>query len=48
MDLPRVNLHGLTGNKCIQNIHLGRYIVRYTVGNFVLRQCASGAVKHDF
>ena len=28
--------------------HLGRYIVGYTVGNLVLRRCASGAVKRDF
>ena len=28
--------------------HLGRYIVGYTVGNFVLRRRVSGAVKHDF
>ena len=26
------------GDKCIQNFHLGRYIVRYTVGNLVLRR----------
>ena len=32
----------IRGN-CIQNFHLGRYIV----GNFVLRRCASGAVKCD-
>ena len=25
------------GDNCIQNIHLWRYIVRYTVGNLVLR-----------
>ena len=36
------------GDNCIQNFHLGRYIVRYTVGNLVLRQRASGAVKRDF
>ena len=32
----------------MQNFHLGRYIVGYTVGNFVLRRRVSGAVKHDF
>ena len=32
----------------IQNFHLGRYIVGYTVGNLVLRRRASGAVKRDF
>ena len=28
----------LNGDNCIQNIHLGRYIVGYTVGNLVLRR----------
>ena len=28
--------------------HLGRYIVGYTIGNLVLPQHASGAVKRDF
>ena len=36
------------GDNCIQNFHLGRYIVGYTVGNFVLRRRVSGAVKHNF
>ena len=36
------------GDNCIQNFHLGRYIVGYMVGNLVLRRRASGAVKHDF
>ena len=36
------------GDNCIQNFHLGRYIVGYTVGNLVLRRRASGAVKLDF
>ena len=36
------------GDNCIQNFHLGRYIVVYTVGNFVLRRRVSVAVKHDF
>ena len=35
------------GGNCIQIFHLGRYIVGYTVGNFVLRRRASGAVKRD-
>ena len=36
------------GDNCIQNFHLGRYIVGYTVGNLVLRWRISGALKHDF
>ena len=36
------------GDNCIQIFHLGRYIVGYMVGNFVLRRRVSGAVKHDF
>ena len=36
------------GDNCIQNFHLGRYIVGYMVGNLVLRRRASGAVKRDF
>ena len=40
----RVNL----GDNCIQNVHLGRYIVGYMVRNFVLRRRISGAVKHNF
>ena len=36
------------GDNCIQNFHLGRYIVGYTVGNLVLRRRARGAVKRDF
>ena len=35
-------------DNCIQNFHLGRYIVEYTVGNLVLRRRVSGAVKRDF
>ena len=35
-------------DNCIQNFHLGRYIVGYTVGNLVLRRRASGGVKRDF
>ena len=36
------------GDNCIQNVHLGRYIVGYMVGNFVLRRRVSGAVKCNF
>ena len=36
------------GYNCIQNFHLGRYIVRYTVGKLVLRQRVSRAIKRDF
>ena len=36
------------GDNCIQNFHLGRYIVGYTVGNLVLRRRVSKAVKRDF
>ena len=35
------------GDICIQNFHLGRYIVGYTVGNLVLRRRASEG-KRDF
>ena len=38
----------VTSLNCIQNFHLGRYIVRYTVWNLVLRRHGSGAVKSDF
>ena len=36
------------GDNCIQNFHLGRYIVGYMVGNLVLRRHISGAVNLDF
>ena len=36
------------GDNCIQNFHLGTYIVGYMVGNLVLRRHVSGAVKRDF
>ena len=36
------------GDNCIQNFHLGRYIVGYTVRNLVLRRRVGGAVKRDF
>ena len=32
------------GDNCIQNFHLGRYIVGYTVGNLVLRQRISNDI----
>ena len=35
-------------DNCIQNFHLWRYIVGYTVGNLVLRRHVSRAVKSDF
>ena len=35
------------GNNCIQICHLGRYIVGYTVGNFVLRRRVSGRISED-
>ena len=28
-------------DKCIQNFHLGQYIIGYTDGNFVLRRCVT-------
>ena len=36
------------GDKCIQNIHLQRYIFGHAVGNLVLRRSVSGAVNCDF
>ena len=36
---------GNLGDNCIQNFHLGRYIVGYTVANSVLRRHTSGAVN---
>ena len=36
------------GDNCIQNFHLWRYIVGYTVGNLVLRRRESGVVTRDF
>ena len=47
MKQPHVDCLDLWDN-CIQNFHLGRYIVGYTVGNLVLRLRESGAVKRDF
>ena len=35
------------GDTCIQKFYLGRYIVGYMVGNFVLRRRVSGAVKRN-
>ena len=34
------------GDNCIQNVHLGRYIICYMVGNFVLRRRFSRTIKH--
>ena len=36
------------GENCIQNFHLGMYIVGYTVGNLVLRRRTSLAIKRNF
>ena len=36
------------GDNCIQNFHLGRYIIWYMVGYLVLWLRTSGAIKHDF
>ena len=36
------------GDNCIQNFHLGRYIISYMVGNFVLGRRVSRAVKRNF
>ena len=43
-----VNSESDLGDNCIQNFHLGRYIIGYTVGNLVLRRRASIALKRDF
>ena len=49
LSLVRVKINCLQlGDNCIQICHLGRYIVGYTVGNFVSWQRVSRAVKHDF
>ena len=47
-DLLLFFLENHLGDNCIQNFHLGRYIVGYTVRNLVLRQSRSGGVKRDF
>ena len=36
-----------SGDKCIQNFHLGRYIVGFMIGNFVWRR-GSRTVKRNF
>ena len=36
------------GDNCIKNFHLGRYIVGFTVRNFVLLQSISRALKRNF
>ena len=33
------------GDNFIKKLHLGRYIVGYTVGNLVIQRSSSGAVK---
>ena len=43
-----INTDTHLGDNCIQHFHLVRYIVGCTVGNSVLWQRASGAVKSDF
>ena len=40
---PSHRILGHLGDNCIQICHLGRYIVGYTVGKFVLRRRVSGA-----
>ena len=35
------------GDNCIQILHLGRYIVGYTVANLVLRRSTSGTISHS-
>ena len=45
---PKISFEDQLGDNCIQNFHLGRYIVGYTVGNLVLRRCVSRAFKRDF
>ena len=46
--LKAIQFHLKLGDNCIQNFHLGRYIVRYTFGNLVLRRRLSPAIKPDF
>ena len=36
------------GNNCVQNFHLGRYIIGYTVENSILQPQFRGAIKRDF
>ena len=36
------------GDNCIQNFNLLRYIIEYTVENFVLLRRTNGALKRDF
>ena len=45
---PTIKTTFKLGENCIQNFHLGRYSVRYTVGNLVSWRRVSGAVKRDF
>ena len=44
-DISRANY--LYSDSCIQTLHLGRYILRYTVGNLVLQLRASEVLKRD-
>ena len=34
----KLNFMDYLGDNCIQNVHVGRYIVGYMAGNFVLRR----------
>ena len=43
-----IGLWSYLGDNCIQHFHLGRYMVRFTVGNLVLQPGASWAIKCDF
>ena len=45
---PDITVAVESGDNCMQNLHLGRYIVVYMIGNLVLQRRASGAVKRDF
>ena len=46
-DKPKISY---LGDNCLQSLHLGSYIVRYTctVGNLVLQGNISGAITRDF
>ena len=44
-DISRANY--LYSDSCIQTLHLGRYILRYTVGNLVLQLRTSEVLKCD-
>ena len=36
----------LLGDNCIQNVHFGKYIVGFMVGNFVLRRRVNAKIRH--